>query len=182
MTHASLRPSEATALILRVALPPRLEALRMRSVPDAADGLPAHLTVAYPFAEAGSIDDGVVALVRDVVARHAPWTMRLVERRRWPDTVYASIDPDGPAIALQADLATAFPSLPIYGGTIDVFVPHVTVAEGEAADDPDIDADPAWNDLPISIAVSEVELIVRGEDGGWASTRTFPLRGPEPLG
>ena len=60
----------------------------------------------------------------------APWTMRLVERRRWPDTVYASVEPEAPAIALQADLAAAFPSLPIYGGAIDVFVPHVTIAEG----------------------------------------------------
>ena len=114
----------------------------MRCVPDAVDGLPAHVTVAYPFAEPGSIDDAVVGLVAEVVARRAPWTMRLVERRRWPDTVYASVEPEAPAIALQADLAAAFPSLPIYGGAIEVFVPHVTIAEGPSADDPAVDADP----------------------------------------
>ena len=75
--------------------------------------------------------------------------MRLVERRRWPGIVYAAIEPEAPAIALQADLAAAFPSLPMYGGTVEVFVPHVTVAEGSAADDPAIDADPGWDDLPL---------------------------------
>ncbi len=150
----------------------------MRSVPDAVDGLPAHVTVAYPFAEPGSIDDAVVGLVAEVVARRAPWTMRLVERRRWPDTVYASVEPGAPAIALQADLAAAFPSLPIYGGAIEVFVPHVTIAEGPSVDDPSVDADPGWDDLPVTCAVSEVELIVRGDDGWWRTTRTFPLREP----
>ena len=175
-----LAPSESTALILRVTLPRRLEVLRMKRVPDAVDGLPAHVTVAYPFAEPGSIDDAVAGLVAEVVARRAPWTMQLVERRRWPDTVYASVEPEAPAVALQADLAAAFPSLPIYGGTIEVFVPHVTIAEGPAVDDPAVDEDPGWDDLPVTCAVSEVELIVRGENGRWGTTRTFPMREPGP--
>jgi 2'-5' RNA ligase len=171
-----LAPSEATALILRATLPPRLEALRRRCVPDAVDGLPAHVTVAYPFAEPGSIDEAVIGRIAEVVARHAPWTMRLVERRRWPDTVYVSVDPEAPAIALQADLAAAFPSLPIYGGTIEVFVPHVTVAEGPSVHDPAVDADPGWDDLPVTGAVSEVELIVRSGVGRWTVERRFPMR------
>ena len=60
-----LVPSEATALIVRVALPHRLEALRMRSVPDAVDGLPAHVTLAYPFAEPAAIDEALLALVAE---------------------------------------------------------------------------------------------------------------------
>ena len=171
-----LEPSDATALILRVALPTRLEALRMRCVPDAAEGLPAHVTVAYPFAEPDAIAD-VVDLVTSVVARRAPWTMRLVERRRWPDTVYASIEPEDPAIALQADLGASFPSLPIYGGAIDVFVPHVTIAEGRAADDPAVELDPGWDDLPVSLDVREVELIVRSPAGRWGVEQRFPMQG-----
>lgn len=172
-----LVPSEATALILRVTLPPRLEALRIRSVPDAVEGLPAHVTLAWPFAERGSIDDAVVDVVGEIVARRAPWTMRLVERRRWSDAVYTAIDPEAPAVALQADLAAAFPSLPIYGGTIDVFVPHVTIAEGQAVNDPALDADPGWGELPATQLVSEVELIVRSAAAGWIVERRFPMRG-----
>jgi hypothetical protein len=91
--------------------------------------------------------------------------------------VYAAIDPEAPAAGLQADLAAAFPSLPIYGGTIDVFVPHVTVAEGEAVDDPAVDADPGWDDLPVTRQVTEVELIVRSAAGRWNVAHRFPMRG-----
>ena len=153
MNPSALRPSEASALIIGVSLPTGLEALRQRHVADAASGLPAHVTMAYPFARPDSIDDDVLALVGEVVGRHAPWTMRLVEGRRWPSTVYVAVEPEAPAIALQADLAAAFPSLPIYGGAIDVFVPHVTIAEGPGADDPALDDDPSWDDLPVTLDV-----------------------------
>ena len=177
MRAAALRPSDASALIIRIDLPPALEALRQRYVPDAAIGLPAHATMLYPFARPESIDDTVLELVGRVIARHASWTMRLVERRRWPGTVYAAIEPAAPAIALQAGLASAFPSLPMYGGLVEDFVPHVTIAEGGTADDPAIDADPGWDELPISCAAAEVELIVRSAAGRWSVEHRFPLRG-----
>ena len=177
MSSAALRPSVASALVIRVDLPSGLEALRQRCVPDAATGLPAHATMLYPFARPESIDDAVLDLVGMVVARQSPWTMRLVERRRWPGIVYAAIEPEAPAIALQAALAAAFRSLPMYGGTVEVFVPHVTVAEGSGADDPAIETDPGWDDLPISCAIGEVELIVRSAAGRWSVEHRFPLRG-----
>ena len=145
-----LVPSEATALICGWRCRRGSKPSGCGASPTPSTGLPAHVTLAYPFAEPAAIDDALVALVAEVVARHAPWTMRLVERRRWPDAVYAAIEPEAPAVALQADLAAAFPSLPIYGGTIDVFVPHVTIAEGQAVDDPAVDADPGWDDLPVT--------------------------------
>ena len=177
MSSAALLPSVASALMIRVALPPGLDAIRRRCVADARTGLPAHVTMLYPFAEPGSIDDAVLDLVAEIVAGHAPWTLRLVERRRWPGIVYAAIEPEAPAIALQADLAAAFPSLPIYGGAIEVFVPHVTIAEGRAADDPAVDTDPAWDDLPVTSAVSEVELIVRSDRVDGSVRHAFPLLG-----
>ena len=50
-----------------------------------------------------------------------------------------AIEPEAPAIALQASLAAAFPSLPLYGGVVEDFVPHVSIVEGAAADDSAID-------------------------------------------
>jgi len=120
---AALRPSEASALIIGVSLPAGLEALRQRHVADAANGLPAHVTLAYPFAWPESIDDAVG------------------------------------------------------GGAIDVFVPHVTIAEGPGADDPALDDDPGWDDLPVTLAVSAVELIVLTAAGRWGVAGRFPMRG-----
>ncbi len=167
-------PSEASGLVVRVELPAGLEALRSRCVPDAAAGLPAHVTLLYPFADPAAIDQGLRSTVRAIVGRHASWPMRLVEPGRWPGTLYASVEPDAPARSLQADLAAAFPTLPLYGGELP-FVPHVTVAEGDVADDPAVAEDPAWRELPVVLDVYGFELIVR-RDGRWRTEARFALR------
>jgi hypothetical protein len=110
---SALRPSGASALIIGVSLPAGLEAMRQRHVADAANGLPVHVTMAYPFARPDSLDDTVRALVGVIVGRHAPWTMRLVEGRRWPSTVYAAVEPEAPAIALQAGLPMTLDVSPV---------------------------------------------------------------------
>ncbi len=53
----------------------------------------------------------------------------------------------------------------------------MTIAEGGAADDPAVDADPGWDELPVSVAVGEVELIVRSGAARWHVERRFPMRG-----
>src|SRR4051812_13480837 len=99
-----LRPSADSALILAVELPPALEAIRLRHVPDAArEDLPAHATLLYPFAEPGSIDAIVLGWIASIVGRHPTWTLTLAGFGRWPDAVYATVEPDGPVRALQAE-------------------------------------------------------------------------------
>jgi 2'-5' RNA ligase len=171
-----LKPSEASALVIRVELPPALAALRLRSDENAADGVPAHVTLLYPFAEPAAIDDGVIETVTSIVARHAAWSMELGERRRWPETLYVSVEPEAPVRSLQADLADAFPTQPLYGGAYE-FTPHVTIAEGLGAHDPAVAGDPAWSELPFTQFVDAVELIVRDADGRWRVDRQFPMRG-----
>jgi 2'-5' RNA ligase len=113
MTGARPRPSRDTALVLAVRLPPGLEALRMRSSADAPRGLPAHVTLLWPCAAEDSFVQGVLDLVEAIVARHEAVDITLGERRRFPDTLYASVEPDAPVRALQAELAGAFQTLPL---------------------------------------------------------------------
>jgi hypothetical protein len=130
----------------------------------------------FPFAEPHLIDAGVIRTVRDVVARHRPWTMQLTGPAAFPDALYAAVAPPDAPIALQNDLAAAFPSLPIYGGSIDVFVPHVTIAElGRGSDPSDLEAASGWRDLPSTSPATGVELIVCGPSGRWSVRHRFPL-------
>ena len=175
MTTAGLRPSPLTALVLVVRLPPALEALRWRSIADVPAGVPAHVTLLWPFAEEGSLDADVLDTVTRIVARHAPLDLVLGEGRRFPDTLYASVEPDAPLRALQAELAAAFPTLPLYGGE-HTFVPHVSVVEGAAATMPEAFADPAWAELPVRHHAGAVGLITR-RNGTWGSRHQFPLGG-----
>ena len=175
MTGA-LRPAPETALVLVVALPAPLEALRRRSIADATGGVPPHVTLLYPFAEETQVDAAVLATIAATVARHPAMRLTLGEGRRFPDTLYVSVDPDAPLRALQLDLAVAFPTLPLYGGAYE-FVPHVSIVEGQAAADPNAFDDPAWSTLPVEQDVDAVDLIT-GRDGRWATRHRFPLGRP----
>jgi 2'-5' RNA ligase len=172
----ALEPSPDSALIIRVQLPPGLEALRRRHVAGASQGLPAHVTLLYPFAEPDAIDGDVQDRIGAVVGRHHALTLRLGGLGRWPDALYATVEPAGPVRALQAELAAAFPSLPLYGDPPLRFEPHATAVEGPGVQDPAVAADPAWAELPVDEQVAEVELIVKRGDR-WATTRAFGLSG-----
>jgi hypothetical protein len=112
----SLGPrSTGSAVIIRARLPAGLERLRRRSIGDAADGVPAHLTLLYPFVAPERLDGSVRRTILDVAATIDPFDYDLIGGARWPDTVYAAVDPVEPFVELQAALQAAFPAFPIYG-------------------------------------------------------------------
>jgi 2'-5' RNA ligase len=157
----------ASAVIVRAHLPAGLERLRRRSVPDAPAGLPAHLTLLYPFVDPSRLDASVRVTVGAVAARHAPFDYRLVAAARWPDTIYVAVEPTKPFVALQADLGAAFSEHPIYGEPPGfAFVPHVTVAEGDASENSRLLDDPAWSSLPRAARAVALDVIA-DQGGGW---------------
>lgn len=173
MIRRDLRPSEATALVVAVQLPPELESLRLRSITDARDGLPSHITLLYPFAEPGVLEDPLLAEISALVRQLPTTTICLSEGRQWPGTAYAAVDPEDSLRALQATLAAAFPSLPLYGGAFP-FVPHVSVVQGPAADGPNALEAAAWRSLPVTRDVVFVDLIEKVA-GRWGTRRRFEL-------
>jgi 2'-5' RNA ligase len=156
----------ASAVVVRARLPRGLERLRQRSVADAPDGIPAHLTLLYPFVEPSRLDASVRAAVAAVAARHVPFDYRLVAEARWPETIYVAVEPTRPFVALQADLGAAFPEHPIYGKPPGfAFVPHVTIAEGGAIEGPSVLEDPAWATLPRAARAAALDVIADRGDG-----------------
>jgi 2'-5' RNA ligase len=163
-----------SAIIVRTHLPTGLERLRRRSVADAGNGVPTHLTLLYPFLEPGDLDAEVRRSIASVAARHGAFDYRLDRPERWPGTMYAAVEPVAPFVALQAALAAAFPAYPIYGAAAGfAFVPHVTVAEGSKADDPATLADPGWAALPYPARAEALDVIA---DDGTGSRLVWRLR------
>ena len=166
----------ASAVIVRARLPPGLERLRLRSVGDAGDGVPAHLTMLYPFLEPPQLDSGVRDRLAAVAGRFEPFAYRLAGPARWPDTVYVAVDPVEPFVRLQTDLQAAFPDWPIYGEPTGFeFVPHVTVAEGDPVALRATVTDPAWRRLPITATARALEVIATRPDGRWRLVWRIPL-------
>jgi 2'-5' RNA ligase len=163
-------------VIVRAVLPPALERLRRKSVDDAADGLPAHLTMLYPFVAPERLRPDVRRALAAVAGRNNPFDYRLVGAARWPDTVYAAVDPAEPFVRLQRELEAAFPAFPIYGQDADFeFVPHVTIGEGAAIDEPALLQDPGWRSLPLQRRATSIEVIGQSEGGRWRTIWRLPL-------
>jgi 2'-5' RNA ligase len=165
-----------TALIIRVRLPRALEAIRRGAVVDADRGLPAHVTLLYPFAPEEALDGRLRTAVARALDRHSRFSFQLTGHRRWPETLYAAVEPEERFLSLHSDLAAAFPQYPLYGGAFE-FVPHVTIAVGPAIDLARIATDPAWSGLPATLAADSVELIARRR-GVWQTRWRFALRAP----
>lgn len=171
-------PSRRSAIIVRTTLPPGLESLRRRSVEDSAVGVPAHLTLLYPFVGEAGRSVELRTAIAEVVARHPAFDYVLAGPARWPDTIYAAVEPLEPFVRLQADLAAAFPGFPIYGPDwANEYVPHVTLAEGPAVNDPATIADGGWRALPARRRAAAVELIAAPPDDRWRTIWRIPLAG-----
>jgi 2'-5' RNA ligase len=166
-----------SAVIVRVELPDGLEALRRRCVANAASGVPAHVTMLFPFVEASGLTSAIEGAVAAVAALHPPIGYRITGPHRWPDAVYAAVEPVEPFVRLQGALAAAFPRYPIYGAPAGfVFIPHITIGDGVEVNEPGTMGDRAWSALPVDAVASRIEVIA--SDGGrWQRVWTFPLGG-----
>ena len=162
-----------TALIVPFDLPAGLETLRRRCVPDATTGLSAHTTVMYPFADPEALNDSIRASLEKVISAHGEFDCRLAGMSRWPGVLFASVETDAPFRRLNADLLSAFPEFPSDNGGFE-FVPHVTIAVGPSASEPETTNDPAWTELPTVCRASRVDLIVRG-GAGWDVRWSFAM-------
>lgn len=167
-----------TALVVEVpSAEPLVRGLRERYDPSAAYGMPAHVTVLYPFLPRERLDDGVLRALRDLFAARRPFEVVFGGLGRFPGVLYLAPEPDGPLRELTEAVMACRPEAPPYGGRFGDIVPHLTVAEGldgEAA--AGLAADLAAG-LPVTTFAGGVTLrVFDGE--GWRAEGFFPLGEP----
>ncbi|MEU8617083.1 2'-5' RNA ligase family protein [Streptomyces sp. NPDC048623] len=164
-----------TGLIVRV---PEAEASvrgwRERFDPSARAGVPAHVTVLFPFLDESRIDGLVHSALADVLGRHRAFDLRFERCGRLPGVLHLVPEPGTPLRQLTEAIADRWPEAPPYGGRFAEIIPHLTVAQGqEDAVLEEIEADLA-DRLPFTSRVSSVELIVH--DGTkWQERASFAL-------
>ena len=69
---------------------------RRRFDSSASAGVPAHVTVLFPFLGIDRITTTVVEDLRTLIGVHQPFTVRFEQCRRFPDVLYLAPAPDGP--------------------------------------------------------------------------------------
>jgi 2'-5' RNA ligase len=174
------RATHTAVLVLVPAAEPAVGALRDELDPSAHDGVPAHVTVLFPFVPARAVDAGTVATLRRAVRDVAPFSFRL-DAVGWfgDDYVWLAPNPPEPFAELTERTARAFPDHPPYGGEHEP-VPHLTVgyrrhsslAALRAA------AEQLAPSLPITSEVDRVHLLAGSFDvGAWHVVAEAPLLG-----
>jgi hypothetical protein len=93
-------------------------------------GVPAHVTVLFPFVPAPELDDTVLAGLTALFVRVQPFDFELAACRRFPGVLYLAPEPAEPFVTMTEAVAAAYPDFPPYEGIFDSIVPHLTVAEG----------------------------------------------------
>ena len=180
MIHDSLA-EHRSAVILPIELPRALEALRARADPFAALGVPAHITILFPFLARPRLDRSAMATTASIVAAERTFAVSLVGVRSWPPragdegTVWLEPRPRAPLVRLTTALWRAFPMAPPYRGEFDAIVPHLTVADsaGYEAEAVALAAD----SVPFRRTATELWLIVEARGGRWERAEVFPLAG-----
>ena len=138
-------------------------------------GVPAHVTILFPFVPAAELDD-VLDDLRALFARLPSFAFELRECRHFPGVLYLAPDPPDPFVALTEAVAAAYPAYPPYEGVFAEIVPHLTAAEGEHSVHARAEGE-IRQLLPIPAEAREVVLLeeVNPELARWRTHSRLPL-------
>jgi hypothetical protein len=155
-----------TALIVPVPeAEPVVGAIRLAHDSSAALGVPAHITILFPFLRSDELDE---AALRALFARFPAFDFALDGVERFEDGhVWLHPDPSWRFADLTAAVWQRWPTHPPYAGSFDEVIPHLTVSETP------LDLALA---LPIVARAHEVVLIEQAEPGdNWTTRARFAL-------
>ncbi len=148
---------------------------RLRYDPVAAHGVPAHITVLFPFLPPERLDEAVLAGLTEQFVAFNRFDYTLTSVGRFDEGLVYLVPEPGPAFSRLTDAVVARFGVPPYGGEIADPIPHLTVARDAPVAVLDAVASAVAAGLPILATAGHVALIVRDESGRWRHVRRFPL-------
>ena len=158
----------ASAIVVRVKVSDALERARRRWDWAAGVGVPAHVTIVFPFLPVARLTPDVRRSLAAIAAAHESFDVRFARVGRFPSVVYLAPEPSAPFSRLTEAVVARFPEYPPYEGAFDVVIPHLTLVESAAAPLDGI-AEAAEHHLPFTRRVSSLEVLVEGPDAHWHS-------------
>ncbi len=170
---------EESALVIQV---PEAESLvgsyRWEHDPVARLGVPAHITLIYPF-----IPPSLIAIDRsrlaELLSTYPVFDFSLTKLDRFPGVLYLAPSPREKIIELIKIIAAAFPKYPPYSGNFPEINPHLTIAQSEDSKLLEKIAEEISSkvkqELPILKTVTESSLFELN-NGLWNKTGTYPLK------
>jgi 2'-5' RNA ligase len=147
----------------------------------AAWGVPAHVTVLFPFVPPAEVTDEVIERLAGAFVGVAPFDCVFAECRWFGDDVlWLAPDRAAKLRELTDAVVERFPGYEPYGGQFDDVVPHLTVGDVRSGTTGELrvaEADVARR-LPITAHLDHA-LLLAGADapGSWHTVATLPFGG-----
>jgi 2'-5' RNA ligase len=169
---------EESALVIQV---PEAENLvssyRWDHDPVARLGVPAHITLIYPFIPPSRFTVEDRARLQSLFSAVSGFEFSLTHLDRFPDVLYLAPSPKEKIVELIKLIAETFPEYPPYAGKFAEINPHLTIAQSEdSALLEKIAAElMARKELPILKEMTEASKFEL-TSGLWKRTEIYPLR------
>jgi 2'-5' RNA ligase len=142
---------------------------------NAALGIPAHITLIFPFVAAEEIGEELIGELRELFAGQPAFSFTLARVARFPEAAWLAPEPDEPFRRLTSLIFSHYPDYPPYEGIHEEVIPHLTVGRGDTAFQDQVD-NALTAHLPVEARVNDLTLIVEDDSGQWRSAERFPLR------
>jgi 2'-5' RNA ligase len=171
---------EESALVIQVPEAEKLiGAYRWELDPVARLGVPAHITLIYPFIPPSQITADDRARLAALLSTFPVFDFSLTKLDRFPEVLYLAPSPKEKIVELIQNIAAAFPEYPPYAGKFTEINPHLTIAQSQDSALLETIAKEltakAKQHLPIPKKVEEASLFEL-HNGLWNKTGTYPLR------
>jgi len=174
-----MAPEPITALLVPL---PEVDALvrSWREVydPSGRVGVPAHVTVLAPFVSPETIDERVIADLREATADFAPFEVAFRRAARFFNALYLAPEPEEPFRAMTRSLVARWPECPPYGGAHPDPTPHLTLAFEQDESTFERISREAAAVLPIETRVTEIRLFIGSNDSRWEEREILPITAP----
>jgi 2'-5' RNA ligase len=140
-------------------------------------GIPAHITLLFPFVPAEELEEKLFGELRRLFAAQPAISFSLTRLVEFPDqTLWLAPEPSEPFRSLTEVIFERFPDYPPYEGIHDEVIPHLTVTAGDASLRDELDA-ALTPRLPVEAEARETVLLEELPDGLWRPRERFPLGG-----
>ncbi len=167
--------SGRSAVIVPIELPARLAVLRAAGDRLAAGGVPAHVTVLFPFLANEALTPSVRSALARLAARNPPFVARFSRVERREEMVWLVPASQRPFLDLTLAAAALWPDHPPYGGVHDRLIAHLTLVDTTDR----VARDAAWAAAqeigPFEAAVRELTVITESASGGWRTRWRLPM-------
>ena len=145
--------------------------------PGAKWGVPAHITVVYPFVPPGMIDAGLLSRVAEAAAGIGAFDFLLDEVDQFgTEVLYLTPNPQERFVALTSTIVDEWPQHQPYGGAYDEVIPHLTIAHTNRGASFSAVGSRVADHLPIRGRADTVSLMTGTlEAASWETLHRFAL-------